>query len=238
MSIFSSAASLRLPKISAATAGWPQDCVLCLAPSHDALCAPCAAALPWIAEACAVCALPLPGGGGTCGACAVRPPAFDAALACFEYRFPLDRLVQRFKFAGDLATGRWLAAAMARRLGGAKADLVVVPPLSLARLRSRGFNQALELARPVARALAISCSGSALVRVRETQPQPGLHREERARNLRDAFRCDALVEGLDVAIVDDVLTTGATGQELARVLKQAGAARVSLWALARTPAPR
>ena len=237
MSIFSAPPSLRLPKKAATATAWPQHCVLCVAPCRDALCAPCEAALPWIGEACTVCALPLVG-GGTCGTCAVHPPAFDEALACFEYRFPLDRLVQRFKFAGDLATGRWLAACMMRRMGGAHADLVVVPPLALARLRERGFNQALELARPLALSLGIPCAASALVRVRETQPQPGLHRDERARNLRDAFRCDARVEGLHVAIVDDVLTSGATGQELARVLKQAGATRVSLWALARTPAAR
>ena len=236
MSIFSGAFALRLPKISAGRWAWPQDCVLCLASARDALCAHCEAALPWIGKACARCATPLPA-DGTCGACAVHPPAFDAALACFEYRFPLDRLVQRFKFAGDLATGRWLAASMARRLRGANADLVVVPPLARSRLRERGFNQALELARPVARALGIPCASAALVRVRETQPQPGLHREERARNLRDAFRCEARVPGLHVAIVDDVLTTGATAQEIARVVKEAGAARVSVWALARTPAP-
>ena len=237
MSIFPGAASLRLPKEEAATRAWPQDCVLCVAPCHDAVCEPCTAALPWIGAACRVCSLPL-AENATCGTCAVHAPAFDEALACFEYRFPLDRLVQRFKFAGDLATGRWLAACMVRRLRDARADVVVVPPLARSRLRSRGFNQALELARPVARSLGIRCADSALARVRETQPQPGLKREERARNLRDAFRCDARVEGLHVAIVDDVLTTGATAQEIARVLKQAGAARVSLWALARTPAPR
>jgi len=236
MSIFSGAASLRLPKKTATARWWPQDCVLCLAPACDAVCAPCEAALPWLGHACAVCALPL-AADGTCGACAVHPPAFDASLACFEYRFPVDRLVQRFKFAGDLATGRWLAACMSRRMRGAQADLVVVPPLARPRLRQRGFNQALELARPVARSLGIGCAASALVRVRETQPQPGLHRDERARNLRAAFRCDARVQGLHVAVVDDVVTTGATGQEIARVLKQAGATRVSLWALARTPAP-
>jgi ComF family protein len=210
--------------------------VLCLARAGDALCADCEAALPRIEAACIRCALPL-AGGGTCGSCAVRPPLFDDARACFEYRFPLDRLVQRFKFAGDLAAGRWLAARLARCLRDATADVVVVPPLSRGRLRERGFNQALELAKPVARALRLRCAATALVRVRETLPQPGLDRAERARNLHDAFRCDAKVEGLHVAIVDDVVTTGATVHELARVLKARGAARVSVWAVARTPAP-
>jgi ComF family protein len=236
MSIFPAALSVRLPKKAARASPWPQDCVLCLAAADDALCARCEAALPWIGEACERCALPLPG-GGVCGACAVRPPLFDDARACLEYRFPLDRLVQRFKFAGDLAIGRWLAARMARHLRDAKADVIVVPPLARARLRERGFNQALELAKPFARALDIRLAPAALVRVRETQPQPGLRRAERARNLRGGFRCEARVHDLHVAIVDDVLTTGATGQELARVLKEAGALRVSVWVLARTPAP-
>jgi ComF family protein len=233
MSIFITPPSLRLPKKSAIVPGWPQDCVLCVARSTDALCGECEQELPRLGPACAQCALPLTPGAG-CAACATHPPGFDAARACFAYRFPLDRLVQRFKFAGDLATGRWLGERMAASLAGAHADLIVVPPLGGRRLRERGFNQALELAKIVSRALAVPCAPRALARIRETGPQPGLARRERARNLRGAFRCDARVEGLHVAIVDDVLTTGATAQELARVLKAAGAARVSVWAAART----
>lgn len=210
--------------------------MLCLSRAAGALCDECDAALPRIETACIRCAVPL-AHIGVCGSCAVRAPLFDDARACFEYRFPLDRVVQRFKFAGDLAAGRWLAGQLVRRLPGASADLVVVPPLSRGRLRERGFNQALELAKPVARALGVRCAATALVRVRETLPQPGLDRAERARNLRDAFRCDAHVDGLHVAIVDDVVTTGATVHELARVLKARGAVRVSVWAVARTLAP-
>jgi ComF family protein len=235
MSIFSTARSLRLPKISALGGSpwaWPQDCVLCLATSADRVCLACAASLARSDGACARCALPS-AGAPVCGACARRPPRFDAARACFEYRFPVDRLVQRFKFAGDLAVGRWLAGSMASVLPRGGADLLVVPPLSRARLRSRGFNQSLELARPIARALGIAVDARALVKLRETDPQPGLGRAQRLRNLRGAFACDADLRGLHVAIVDDVLTTGATAQELSRVLKGAGAARVSVWAAAR-----
>ncbi|HZZ94807.1 MAG TPA: ComF family protein [Usitatibacter sp.] len=217
-------------------AAWPQDCVLCLAPAGDALCGACAAALPWLDRACTRCAVPLPN-GGMCVACVVRAPAFDAARSCFEYRFPLDRLVQRFKFAADLALGRWLAACMARVLCDERADLLLVPPLARSRLRERGFNQALELAKTLSRALDVPCRGEGLVRIRETQPQPGLDRAERARNLRGAFRCEASVAGLHVALVDDVMTTGATAQEIACVLRDRGAARVSVWTVARTPAP-
>jgi ComF family protein len=233
MSILIAPPSLQPPTKSAIAPVWPQDCVLCVAPATDAVCAECERDLPWIGPACARCALPLER-GMSCAPCAAHPPRFHAARACFAYRFPLDRLVQRFKFAGDLATGRWLGERMAASLAGARADLIVVPPLGRRRLRERGFNQALELAKVVARTLDIPSAARGLARVRETDPQPGLNRRERARNLRGAFRCDARVEGLHVAIVDDVLTTGATAQELARVLEAAGAARVSVWAAART----
>jgi ComF family protein len=208
--------------------------VLCLAPAQDALCTDCEADLPWLGFACPVCALALRR-DEVCGHCARARPLFDDARAAFEYRFPLDRLVQRFKFAGDLAVGRWLASRMARALEGERPDVLVVPPLAAARLRERGFNQALELAKALSRALAVRCDASAVTKVRATDPQPGLGRKARARNLRDAFRVRGDVRGLHVAIVDDVLTTGATAQELARVLKAAGAARVSVWAAARTP---
>src|SRR6478609_4172901 len=102
MSIFSAPAALQLPRNSSATRAWPQDCVLCVAPSARAVCEACEADLPWLGPACARCALPLEG-ASVCGACAAHAPCFDAARACFAYRFPLDRLVQRFKFAGDLA---------------------------------------------------------------------------------------------------------------------------------------
>src|SRR5690348_9626605 len=140
MSIFSALASLRLPKISSVTAAsnpsltqgrqgtsrWSQECVLCLAPAQDALCTDCEADLPWLGFACPVCALALPR-DEVCGHCARARPLFDDARAAFEYRFPLDRLVQRFKFAGDLAVGRWLASRMARALEGERPDVLVVP---------------------------------------------------------------------------------------------------------------
>jgi ComF family protein len=211
-----------------------QDCLLCVAPSGNrVICAACEAALPAIGNACGACAIPLPG-GGICGECLSRPFAFDDALACFEYRFPLDRLVQRFKFAGDLAVGRWLARQLAERVASAHPDLVVAPPLTPSRLRARGFNQALEIGKVVARRCATRCDIAGIAKVRETAPQPGLGRRERRANLRAAFRCGIDVAGKHVAIVDDVMTTGATMDALAATLKQCGAARVSAWSVART----
>jgi ComF family protein len=212
-----------------------QDCLLCAADSGErVICAACAAELPRAGSACVRCAIALPH-AGICGECQAHPFAFDDAVARFEYGFPLDRLVQRFKYAGDLAAGRWLARQLAQIVSGERPDLVVAPPLTAAGLRRRGFNQALELAKEVARTLRVPCDLHGLAKSRETSPQPGLGRRERRANLRGAFRCDLRLNDRHVALVDDVMTTGATADTLARVLRKAGARRVSVWAVARTP---
>jgi ComF family protein len=209
--------------------------MLCLA-AGNIVCEACQAALPRIEAACRRCAIALPL-AGVCGQCQREPAAFDDAIACFEYRFPLDRLVQRFKFGGDLAAGRWLAGELGRVLEGVNADLIVVPPLAPSRLRERGFNQALEIAKVVSRTHGFALAARAIDKRRDTAPQPGLSRTQRAANLASAFHYARRFDDLHVAIVDDVLTTGATAHALATVLKDAGAQRVSVWALARTPAP-
>jgi ComF family protein len=227
-----------LPKFSSI---WPaQDCALCGAVSGDALlCDACDGGLPRLGPACARCALPLAREALFCGRCLhKRRPAVDDAIAVFEYRFPIDRLVQRFKFAGDLAFGRELGARLAARAAGAtRPHRLVVPPLSKRRLRERGFNQALEIAKVVARALDVPCDGNSLVRTRDTDPQHELDRRTRLANLRGAFACTRRFDGEHVVIVDDVVTTGATAETLARLVKQAGARRLGVWAVARTPDP-
>ena len=174
-----------------------------------------------------------------CGRClGKRHPAVDDSIAVYEYRFPLDRLVQRFKFSADLALGRMLAARLAlQAMQAERPRCLVVPPLSPRRMRGRGFNQALELAKVVGRALGVRCERRAIVRVRETEAQHELDRRRRLANLRGAFACARRFDGEHVAIVDDVVTTGATVETLARALKHAGAGRVSVWAVARTPDP-
>ena len=237
MSTLFSAAALRVLKFSApARALLAQDCVLCAGPSGSRLvCDACGESLPRVTHACERCAIEL-AHAGTCGECLRRAPSFDAAIAAFEYRFPLDRLVQRFKYAGDLAAGKWLALQLAERVAGReRPDLLVAPPLAASRLRERGFNQAVVIAQVLGRRFGIRHWPAALAKVRETSPQPGLGRRQRAANLAGAFRCDARLAGEHVAIVDDVMTTGATADALACVLKEAGAARVTVWAVARTP---
>ena len=173
-----------------------------------------------------------------CGECLRNPPPFDDVVTAFDYRFPIDRLVHRFKFSADLATGAYLGDALARAVAAAPApDLVLASPASAARLRERGFNPALVLARRVGKRLGVAVDAWGLVKVRHTPPQTGLDRGGRRRNLRGAFSVRRRFDGLRVAVVDDVVTTGTTLSVLAAVLREAGASRVTGWVVARTPEP-
>ena len=216
--------SLRLPHFSA-VALFGQDCLLCMATSgNDMVCAACLEALPTLHVS------------GEPGAAVVGE--FDAICARYEYRFPVDRLVQRFKYAGDLAVGKWLAAQLALHARAAPAPQLLVPmPITRARLRERGFNQAVEIARVVSRALRVPAAARALERTRDAPPQSRLGRRARRANLRDAFACTRPLGARHVALIDDVVTTGATASAAARALKRAGVERVDVWALALTPGP-
>lgn len=210
-----------------------QDCVLCGDASGEAqLCAACMRELPTLpAAGCPVCALPTPG-GETCGACLKSPPAFDASIAVWRYGFPVDKLVQSLKFEHRLPLAGLFSQAM---LAGPRpaADLVVALPLSPQRLAERGFNQAVEIARPLARALGRPLSRDDCRRVRDTLPQTALPWKARRENVRNAFECGIDLTGRTVAVIDDVMTTGATLGEFARTLKRHGAARVTNWVVAR-----
>ena len=208
-------------------------CVLCGSASGTNLCAPCAASLPLLdPRCCAVCATPLES-GTTCGACLDRTPHFDRVIAAHPYAFPIDALVRDYKYAGNLSLAPLLAARIACA-ACPDVDAIIPMPLAASRLCERGFNQAHELARHVARALELPVLATACRKVTDTQPQAALPWNERARNVRGAFVCDADLTGKRVAVVDDVMTTGATLNELSRNLKRAGAAWVCGWVLART----
>ncbi len=213
-----------------------QPCLLCGADSHAGLCcARCDDELPHLSEAhCPVCALPT-SSGEVCGQCLQDPPPFEHAVAAFSYRFPLDKLVQALKFKERLALVNHLADAVVKRVD-TEPDRLVAMPLHPSRLRERGFNQSLLLARRISRRLDIPLLVDGCERVRNTPPQSTLPWKERAKNMRQAFSCrsSADVVGKHVAIVDDVMTTGASIGELARALKVAGASEVSAWVVART----
>jgi len=217
---------------------WPSDCILCLDPSGTGIvCDNCERLLAPTGPKCGRCAVPL-ATAGWCGDCIRNPPAYDDVVSAFDYRFPIDRLVARFKFSADLAAGAYLGSALARAVApGTRPDLLVASPASAARLRERGFNPALVLARRVGRSLGLVVDAGALAKIRHTPPQSGLDRASRRRNLRGAFELRRSVEGMHVAVVDDVMTTGSTLAGLAGELREAGARRISGWVVARTPEP-
>lgn len=215
----------------------PQDCLLCGAKADVALlCRGCADSLPRLPPAlCPVCALPSTD-GATCGGCLAQAPHFDATVASFRYGFPLDRLVQVLKYQQRLALAPWFAREL---LAGSRPDgeLMLALPLGARRLGERGFNQALEIARPLAHALGLPLSPGACLRIKDTAPQADLPWRARQKNVRGAFSCRLDLTGRSVLVIDDVMTSGATLNEFARVLKQRGARRVSNWVVARTLKP-
>jgi len=197
---------------------WPARCLACAEAGHHGhdLCAACLLALPWNRHACARCAVPLPilatTTARTCGDCLQRPLLLQETRAAFVYAAPLDRLLPRFKFHHDLAAGRLLAQLMAHALVDAERPQALLPVLQVPLLHD------------------------ALVRTRATAPQSRLDAAQRRRNLRKAFTVDPrAVLPAHVALVDDVMTTGATLHAAADALRRAGVARVDAWVCARVP---
>ena len=222
---------------------FPPVCVLCAAtgqaPFMD-LCGGCAGDLPVNINACARCAEPLAGAvvhSAFCGACLRRPPRFDAAYCAYRYGFPIDHLVRGLKYGEQLAYGRVLGTLLASYLRRAHPEpwpeCVVPVPLADGRFRERGFNQAIEIGRELQARLGLPLATDVLVRTRATREQAGLDRRERRKNLRNAFAVSRAFQQRSAAILDDVITTGSTVNEIARVLRRAGVERIEVWAVAR-----
>jgi len=232
--------SVRRSALDAARRALPQRCELCAGASgSDLLCRGCARSLPRLGPACPVCASPT-NGGEVCGQCIARRPPFDATVAAFAYAFPVDRLMHAFKYHGRLALAEWGAQAILaarERRGLAPPARLIALPLSHERQRERGYNQAFEIGRVLARQLSIALVREGVRRERASPPQAALPWAQRAKNVRGAFECALDLKGLSVAIVDDVMTTGASLAELAGTLKRAGATRVENWIVARTLPP-
>jgi ComF family protein len=220
----------------------PLHCLLCGAHGDDGLdlCRDCAAELPRNRTCCVRCALPLAQSALLCGQCIKRPPPWDTAWVPFRYAWPLDRLESRFKFGADLAAGRVLSTLWLRETPHENQPQCIVPvPLHRARLRQRGYNQALELARPLARYFDVPLRHNLLQRTRPTAAQTDLSALARRRNVRGVFAVRSGVAlPAHVALLDDVMTTGATLVECAKVLRRAGVQCIDVWALARAPLSR
>lgn len=205
----------------------PPRCLLCAGDAGlRSVCPGCIADLPRLPpERCPVCTLPSPG-GHLCGECLKRPRHFDATHAAYRYAFPNDKLVQALKYSRRLASADFLAHALLTLPIATRPDLILPVPLSAKRLAERGFNQSVELARPLAKRLGLPLELTAVRRHKHTTPQASLPWKVRATNIRHAFECDVDLSGKSIWVVDDVMTTGATLDELARVLKLHGATRV------------
>lgn len=201
------------------------------------MCSGCAGELPYNAAACARCALPLPNPAKLCGQCLQAPPSYDSAVSLFRYAYPADHLILRLKFQAQLHLARTLGELLAQHLKReiqTMPELIIPVPLHRTRLRERGFNQALEIARPIARGLGIPVDYKSCERVRKTPAQSLLPAAERRKNIKGAFRVTRPIAARHVAILDDVMTTGHTVQELAVTLRKAGVERIDVWVVART----
>jgi ComF family protein len=213
-----------------------KHCLLCGALSDSPpLCVACRSDLPWHRQPqCPQCATPTPG-GEVCGACLQHPPAFDRTHAALAYAFPVDRLIPRLKYHAQLAIVPALGDCLAEAVTPhPRPDRLIPMPLHTQRIRERGFNHASEIAREVARRLALPLDLASCQRIRDTPPQMGLKHDARRRNVRGAFACSGEVQGQHIALIDDVMTTGTSLDELAATLKRAGAREVSCWVVART----
>lgn len=240
----------------------PQPCLLCGDVGHTehdlALCNACLGDLPVLGETCLSCANPLESRFERlagffnesallqirhCGQCLQRKPYFDHSLAFFPYSSPFDHFIHAIKFSGKLATTRLLGELMAQQICNAADGLDELPdgllpvPLHPSRQRERGYNQSLELARPVSRQLQIPLLNDLSSRIKATPPQSSLSLAHRKQNLKNAFIINYSINDRHIAIIDDVMTTGTTVNVLAKKLKQAGARRVSIWCLCRAEPP-
>lgn len=227
----------------------PTSCCLCAISHADLICPACR--LDYFSRPCKrchQCAISIPSSSNTsyCGQCLQNQPAFDASFTVCDYAAPTDQLVLSLKFGHHLPLAKLLADAMVDAIteqvltqeNFALPDLLCPVPLSKQRLAERGFNQSLEIAKIMSKRLQIPLVSDLLIRTKNTPPQSSLAHELRIKNVRNAFiiHPDMLdsVAGKHIGIVDDVLTTGATVNELAKLLKRFGACKVSNLLFART----
>lgn len=225
---------------------FPSTCLLCGAPSVNGIdiCNHCLDDLPHNRNCCRVCSLPLPlplpanHSNQICGKCLRQRPSFDRCYTPYSYGYPISGLISSFKFSDRLYAGRLLAELLINFIETKRVELpqLILPvPLHPARLKERGFNQALELAKPISRYFNIPVDIKSCRRVKATATQSTLDKKVRIKNMRGAFAITEPLSCEHLVLLDDVVTTGTTVNELAKTLKTSGVQRVDVWALARTP---
>ena len=209
-----------------------QNCLLCASPetNNHALCEACLNELPYSpASSCPQCGLS--SNGLICGSCLNSTPDFDATHAVFIYTFPIDAMMQRYKYGNMLHLSKTFGQLLAQKTNCDTVDLIIPMPMHPARLKERGFNQALEIAKILGKE---KLDYKSAIRQKLTPPQASLPFKERVKNIKGAFQVNNDLTGKRIAIIDDVMTTGASLNELAKTLKKAGASHVECWIVART----
>jgi len=220
---------------------FPYFCSLCgdKAQAHIAICEPCHKQLITINNCCTQCALPLPDSAenNICGQCLNKPPYFDHSFSLYNYETPVKQLISGLKFQKKLSLahlfGTLLGEAIQHTNRCDLPDCIAPVPLSSKRLKNRGYNQSIEIARPVSKLLSIPLAYNLFKRVRHSPPQSSLNLKSRQHNVRNAFTINEKKLPRHIAIIDDVMTTGATSNELARILKKEGVEKVEIWSVAR-----
>ena len=215
-----------------------QNCILCAqniytTSSIHAVCRPCLNDLPWHPQtSCPQCGLS--SSGQLCGSCISSPPDFDATKAVFLYAYPVDAMMVRYKYGNRLNLGNTFGEFLQKKISLANIDVIVPMPMHPTRLKERGFNQSLEIAKVLTKNAHEKLDYKSVIRQTLTPPQASLPLKERVKNIKGAFKIVGNLAGKRIAIVDDVMTTGASLNELAKTLKKAGATHVECWVIART----
>lgn len=215
----------------------PRCCVLCDARiNHEVeICLPCQQDLPLNTSTCSSCATPLTT-VGLCGRCLLSPPPYERCIAPYQYHYPLDALIKALKFGGQLRYATQLGHLLLSHIeqqSSTKPDCLIPIPLHPDRLRERGYNQALEIARPIAKHFNIPIDTDSFQRHKATAPQAMLAYTDRANNIQDAFVKNKEFPYKHAVVIDDVITTGATIAEFCKTILQSSDARIEVWALAR-----
>jgi ComF family protein len=220
----------------------PSQCAVCRQWGTNRICSACVERFATPTTRCHLCALSVPAGVERCGQCVIKPPPFERCLAAVDYAFPWSQLILQLKFHGALELISPLSTLLAQTQAAQHTpapDFLLPVPLHLERLQARGFNQAWEITRQLGKRLHIQTRCHGLARTKNTHPQLQHTALERVTNVSGAFVLNKALQvnllGAHVAIVDDVMTTGATATELSRILKLGGAASVQVWVVARTP---
>lgn len=217
----------------------PQHCVLCQRINPDFFCSGCLCQLPWLTDYCQLCATQLPlSADNICGECLIDPPPLQRSLVLFKYEFPVVSLITQLKFRRKLFIASALGQLLANKIlteyqNDDYPDCVIPVPLHPERLRARGYNQALEISKPIRR-LGIPIDYRQVTKIVPTPPQSLTDLEQRKKNVANVFHINPNFDYHHVALVDDVVTTGSTVNELARMLRNHGVARIDLWYIAKT----